>query len=38
MDSEQNGNESIKRMVSGRNSVLWKSGIYSGENTGMNQL
>lgn len=32
MDSQQNGNESEKRVVSGRNSVQRKSGVYSCEN------
>ena len=37
MDSQQNGNESEKRVVSGRNSVQRKSGVYSCENRRINQ-
>ena len=35
MGTNQNGDESGKGMVSGRNTVLWGSGIYPGENTGI---
>ena len=49
MNFQQNGDESEKRMVSGWNSVQWKSGIYSckdreikpvnnPDNTNINQL
>ena len=34
---DQNGNEYSKGMVSGGNTVLWRSGICSGENTRINQ-
>ena len=37
MGADQNGNESVKGMVSGRDIVLWRSGIYPGENTGIDQ-
>ena len=32
MGTDQNGNESGTGMVSGRNTVLWQSGIHPGEN------
>ena len=35
MGADQNGDESGKGMVSGRNTVLRRSGIYLGENTGI---
>ena len=35
MGSDQNGDESGKGMVSGRNTVLRRFGIYLGENTGI---
>ena len=35
MGTNKNGDESGKGMVSGRNTVLWGSGIYPGENTGI---
>ena len=35
MGADQNGDESGKEMVSGRNTVLRRSGIYPGENTGI---
>ena len=37
MDSQQNGNESEKRVVSGRNSVQRKSGVSSCEDRRINQ-
>ena len=34
--TDKNGNESGERMVSGRNTILRRSGIYPGENTRLN--
>ena len=32
---DKNGDESGKRMVSGGNAILWRSGICAGKNTGI---
>ena len=37
MGKDQNGNESGERMVSGGNTVLWRSGVCTGKDTGINQ-
>ncbi len=36
--SDKNGDESCKRMVSGGNTILWRSGICAGKNTGIKGL
>ena len=36
MGTDKNGNESGERMVSGRNAILRRFGIYPGENTRLN--
>ena len=35
--TDQNGDESGKRMVSGGDTLLWKSGICAGKDTGINR-
>ena len=37
MGKDQNGNESGERMVSGGNTVLRRSGVCTGKDTGINQ-
>ena len=37
MGTDQNGDESGKRMVSGGDTLLWKSGICAGKDTGINR-
>ena len=37
MGTDQNGDESGKRMVSGGNALLWRSGICAGKDTGINR-
>ena len=34
--TDKNGNESGERMVSGRNAILRRSGMYPGKNTRLN--
>ena len=36
VDDHTNGNESGERMVSGRNAILRRSGMYPGKNTRLN--
>ena len=36
MGTDKNGNEFGERMVSGRNAILRRAGIYPGENTRLN--
>ena len=38
MGANKNGDEPGKRMVYGRDSVLWKSGICAGKDTGVNKI
>ena len=38
MGTDQNGDESGKRMVSGGNALLWRFGICAGEDTRINEL
>ena len=38
MGTDQNGDESGKRMVSGGDTLLWRSGICAGEDTRINEL
>ena len=35
--TDKNGNESGERMVFGGNTVLWRSGVCTGKDTGINQ-
>ena len=37
VDTDKNGDEFVKRMVSGWNTVLWRFGICAGKNTGISQ-
>ena len=37
MGTDQNGDESGKRMVSGRDTLLWRSGICAGKDTWINR-
>ena len=37
MGTDQNGDESGKRMVSGWNAILWRSGICAGKDTWINR-
>ena len=38
MGTDQNGDESGKRMVTGGDTLLWRSGICAGEDTRINEL
>ena len=37
MGTDQNGDESGKRMVTGGDTLLWRSGICAGKDTGINR-